>query len=109
MISSPVELAQKSFQEDKWQVEILAKNPTDKIYYSINGNNNATKIKIGNPTQSHCPLMKLLKSSKTTTTEIKATLCQPILKTKQYSIIIKSKYNSQYTAGGIEGLMIKWK
>jgi hypothetical protein len=32
-------------------VEILSKNPTDKIYYSINGNNNANKEKIGNSTE----------------------------------------------------------
>jgi hypothetical protein len=46
-----------------------------------------------------------------TTTEIKVTLCQPtFLKLNNYSVAIKSKYNSQYT-GGIEGLIdgIKWK
>jgi hypothetical protein len=44
--------------------------------------------------------------AKLTTTEIKVTLCQPTsLKLNNYSVAIKSKYNSQYTAGGIEGLI----
>jgi hypothetical protein len=44
--------------------------------------------------------------AKLTTTEIKVTLCQPTsLKPNNYSVAIKSKYNSQYTAGGIEGLI----
>jgi hypothetical protein len=86
-------------------VEILSKNPTDKIYYSINGNNNATKEKNWKLYTEPWSINEI-PSKKLTTTEIQVTLCQPTsLKPNNYSVAIKSKYNSQYTAGGIEGLI----
>jgi hypothetical protein len=45
-------------------VEILSQNQRIKKLHLINGNNNAKDKEIGNSTQSHCPLMKLLKLSK---------------------------------------------
>ncbi|MBU0940776.1 MAG: GH92 family glycosyl hydrolase [Bacteroidetes bacterium] len=97
----------KSFQ-DKLAVEILSQNPMDKIYYSINGNNNATKDK---DWKSYTGPLSINE-----TTEIQAKIndngnlsnivsASFYKKPNNYSITIKSKYNSQYTAGGIEGLI----
>ena len=97
----------KSFQ-DKLAVEILAKNPTDKIYYAINENTNP--IKYISWKSYTGPLLI------NETTEIKAKIdnngnqsnivsANFFKKPNNYSVAIKSKYNSQYTAGGIEGLI----
>ena len=97
----------KSFQ-DKMEVEILSKNPTDKIYYAINENTNP--IKYISWKSYTGPLLI------NETTEIKAKIdnngnqsnivsANFFKKPNNYSVAIKSKYNSQYTAGGIEGLI----
>ncbi|MFT5251522.1 MAG: putative alpha-1,2-mannosidase [Flavobacteriales bacterium] len=97
----------KSFQ-DKMTFEIISKNPTDKIYYLINENNNATKDKDWKPYTGPLTINE--------TTEIQAKINNSgkesnivsanfYKKPNNYSISIKSNYNLQYTAGGIEGLI----
>ncbi|MBX9888098.1 MAG: GH92 family glycosyl hydrolase [Flavobacteriaceae bacterium] len=107
-IAVPVILAKSKSFQDKMEVEIIAQNPTDKIYYSINGNTNATKDK---DWKSYIGPLSINE-----TTEIQAKIndngnqsnivsANFYKKPNNYSITIKSKYNSQYTAGGIEGLI----
>ncbi|MBC5840284.1 glycoside hydrolase family 92 protein [Flavobacterium sp. F-380] len=107
-IAVPVILAKSKSFQDKMEVEILSKNPTDKIYYSINGNTNATKDK---DWKSYTGPLSINE-----TTEIQTKINNKgnqsnivsanfYKKPNNYSITIKSKYNSQYTAGGIEGLI----
>jgi hypothetical protein len=74
-------------------VEILSK--TDKIYYSINGNNNATKKNWKLYTEPLSINETTEIQAKLTTTEIKVTLCQPTSiknQTIQYHYKIKIQF-----------------
>lgn len=102
-----IEADSKSFQ-DIMTVEIRSKNPTDKKYYQMNGISGVTKDKIWKIyteplllNESIEILAKINNEGKESTI-ISANFFK---KPNNYSISIKSKYNSQYTAGGIEGLI----
>lgn len=97
----------KSFQ-DKLDVIIISQNPKDKIYYLLNGKNDLLKDKvwkeyteplvINQTTEIKTKINNIGKESTVATANF-------FKKPNNYSIAIKSKYNSQYTAGGIEGLI----
>jgi hypothetical protein len=108
IIPVPVIQAQSKSFQDKLTIEITAQNPIDKIYYLINGNNNGTKDKdwklytgplsINETTEIQAKINNNGKESN-------IVIAKFYKKPNNYSITIKSKYNSQYTAGGIEGLI----
>ena len=94
--------------KDKMTVEIKSQNPTDKIFYWINGINDASKDKVW------VLYTKPLTISETT--EILAKINNDgkesnivksnfYKKPNNYTINIKSKYNPQYHAGGPEALI----
>ena len=94
--------------KDKMTVKINSQNPTDKIYYWINGINDATKDKVW--------ILYTKSFTISETTEILAKINNEgkesnivksnfFKKPNNYTIDIKSKYNSQYHAGGSEALI----
>ncbi|MDG2432975.1 GH92 family glycosyl hydrolase [Flavobacterium sp.] len=97
----------KSFQ-DKMIIEISSQNPNDKIYYLLNRKNDLLKdtnwkeytepLVINQTTEIKAKINNSGKESTVATANF-------FKKPNNYSIAIKSKYNSQYTAGGIEGLI----
>jgi hypothetical protein len=108
IIPVPVIQAQSKSFQDKMAIEIISQNPADKIYYLLSGNSDATKNKnwklytapllINQTTQIQAKINNNGKESNIVTANF-------FKKPNNYSITIKSKYNSQYTAGGIEGLI----
>lgn len=94
--------------KDKMTVEIKSQNPTDKIFYWINGINDASKDKfwvlytkpltISETTEI---LAKINKDGKESNI-VKSNFYK---KPNNYTINIKSKYNPQYHAGGPEALI----
>jgi hypothetical protein len=97
----------KSFQ-DKLDVIIISQNPKDKIYYLLNGKNDLLKDKVWKEyteplvINQTTEIKTKINNSGKESTIARATFFK---KPSNYSIAIKSKYNSQYTAGGIEGLI----
>jgi hypothetical protein len=108
IISVPIiEADSKSFN-DQLEIRILSQNPTDKIYYLINGSNEATKDKdwklykeplVLNETTE---IRAKVSSNGTESTSVTANFFK---KPNNYTIQIKGKYNSQYNAGGDDGLL----
>jgi predicted alpha-1,2-mannosidase len=108
IVPVPTIQAENIVFKDKMIVEIKSQNPTDKIFYWIKGINDATKDKVW------VLYTKPLTISETT--EILAKINNDgkesnivksnfYKKPNNYSINIKSKYNSQYHAGGPEALI----
>jgi hypothetical protein len=102
-----IEADSKSFN-DHLEIRILSQNPTDKIYYLINGSNESTKDKdwklyteplVLNETTE---IRAKVSSNGTESTIVTANFFK---KPNNYRIQIKGKYNSQYNAGGDDGLL----
>ena len=107
-VSAPVFQAESKSFEDKMTVKIISQNPTDKIYYLINGINNATKDKVWSLytkplviTETIEILAKIIKEGKESSIVKSNFFKRP----NNYTIDIKSKYNPQYHAGGPNGLI----
>jgi hypothetical protein len=110
IISVPLIQAEGKAFKDKMMIEIVSQNPTDKIYYIVFEKDvDYSTIKM-----TYVPYLKpfYIEASSTIQAYIKnendqsATVsAQFYKKPNNYSIEIKSKYNSQYTAGGDEGII----
>jgi hypothetical protein len=108
IISVPVIQAESNSFKDKMKVEIISQNPNNIIYYYIDDKpfqfvpSNLIQydksIEIDKTTKIICVAMNGNKKSNF----VRATFYK---KPNNYTIEIKSKYNSQYTAGGDEGLI----
>ena len=108
MIPVPVISAKSKSFQDKMIIEISSQNPVDKIYYMLSVNNDASKDKdwrvyteplvINQTTQIQAKINNNGKESNSVSAQF-------YKKPNNYTISTKSKYNSQYTAGGDEGLI----
>jgi hypothetical protein len=108
LIPVPVfETKSKSFTENL-KVEITSQNPSDKIYYWMNGINDSTKDKIWKLyTQpllinSTIEILAKINNDGKESAIVKANYFK---KPNNYTIQIKGRYNSQYNAGGDSGLL----
>lgn len=104
----PVIQAESKAFKDKLKIEIKSQNSKDEIYYTTNdANSNLDDKEFINYTKPFTidlttnVLAYTVKNEQTSNT-ISATFFK---KPNNYSINIKSKYNSQYHAGGPEGLL----
>ena len=102
-----IEAESKSFL-DQLKIEIISENPADKIYYSISGSD------LGSTNQEFKIYTTPFNIDKTSTirTYVKSKEVESSIisgtyfkKPNNYSIQIKSPYNSQYNAGGDDGLL----
>jgi hypothetical protein len=110
IIPAPLIQAEGKAFKDKMMIEIVSKNPTDKIYYIVFEKDvDYSTIKM-----TYVPYIKpfYIEASSTIQAYIKNDNDQsPTVsahfykKPSNYSIEIKSKYNPQYTAGGDEGII----
>jgi predicted alpha-1,2-mannosidase len=110
IIPAPLIQAEGKAFKDKMMIEIVSKNPTDKIYYIVFEKDvDYSTIKM-----TYVPYIKpfYIETSSTIQAYIKNDNDQsPTVsahfykKPSNYSIEIKSKYNPQYTAGGDEGII----
>jgi predicted alpha-1,2-mannosidase len=109
IIPAPVIQAESKSFKDNLKIEIIAQNPKDIIYYSISDKEDSVAKKI--PSVVYKKPFEILETSTISTYIINnesqsATVsAQFFKKPNNYSIEIKSKYNSQYTAGGDEGII----
>lgn len=94
--------------KDKMTVKINSQHPTDKIYYWINGINDTTKDKIWilytKPftISETTEILAKINNDRKESNIVKSNFYK---KPNNYTIKIKSKYNSQYHAGGQEALI----
>lgn len=94
--------------KDKMTVKINSQHPTDKIYYWINGINDTTKDKIWilytKPftISETTEILAKINNDRKESNIVKSNFYK---KPNNYTIKIKSKYNSQYHAGGQEALL----
>jgi predicted alpha-1,2-mannosidase len=106
----PVPLIQaegKAFK-DKMAIDIVSQNPTDKLYYYIEKNNEAKSAKIWEAYKGQIIIesnTEILAKSQNENGNSAIVSAQFYKKPSNYSIEIKSKYNPQYTAGGDEGII----
>jgi predicted alpha-1,2-mannosidase len=94
--------------KDKMTVEIKSQNPTDKIFYWINGINDATKDKVWilyTKPLTISETIEILAKINNDGKESNIVKSNFYKKPNNYTINIKSKYNSQYHAGGPEALI----
>jgi predicted alpha-1,2-mannosidase len=108
IITVPVIQAESKAFKDKMTIEIISQNPNAKIYYLINGINDAAKDKVWSlytkPIVVNETFEILAKSinDRKESNIVKSTFFK---KPNNYTIDIKSIYNPQYHAGGPEGLI----
>lgn len=94
--------------KDKMTVKINSQHPTDKIYYWINGINDTTKDKIWilytKPftISETTEILAKINNDRKESNIVKSNFYK---KPNNYTITIKSKYNSQYHAGGPDALI----
>ncbi len=109
ILTVPVIQAENKAFKDSMKVKIISQNSNDKIYYLINnGINSDLKDKeftlynqpllIDSTTEIFAKIISDTKESNTASAKF-------YKKPNNYTINIKSKYNSQYTAGGEEGII----
>ncbi|WP_338407326.1 GH92 family glycosyl hydrolase [uncultured Flavobacterium sp.] len=109
ILTVPVIQAENKAFKDSMKVKIISQNSNDKIYYLINnGINSDLKDKeftlynqpllIDSTTEIFAKIISDTKESNTVSAKF-------YKKPNNYTINIKSKYNSQYTAGGEEGII----
>jgi predicted alpha-1,2-mannosidase len=98
----------KSFK-DKMKVAIISQNPKDIIYYSISDSNDYLAKKLSSVVYTEpfeivetSTISAYVKNDIDQSNTIAATFYK---KPNNYTIVIKSKYNPQYHAGGPEGLL----
>jgi predicted alpha-1,2-mannosidase len=108
IIPVPVfEAKSKAFTENL-KVEFTSQNPSDKIYYWMNGINDSTKDKIWKLYTQ--PLLinatiEILAKINNDGKESAIVKANYFKKPNNYTIQIKGKFNSQYNAGGDSGLL----
>jgi len=106
----PVPLIQaegKAFK-DKLAIDIVSQNPSDKLYYYIEKNNESKSAKIWEAYKGQIIIesnTEILAKSQNENGNSAIVSAQFYKKPSNYSIEIKSKYNPQYTAGGDEGII----
>ncbi len=106
----PVPLIQaegKAFK-DKLAIDIVSQNPTDKIYYYIEKNNESKSAKIWEAYKGQIIIdsnTEILAKSQNENGNSAIVSAKFYKKPTNYTIEIKSKYNPQYTAGGDEGII----
>ena len=102
-----IQTESKSFK-DNLKVEILSRNPNDKIYYWMNGVNDTTKDKdwklYTKPfvINESIEILAKINNDGNQSNVVKSNFFK---KPNNYTIDIKSKYDPQYHAGGKEGLL----
>lgn len=108
IITVPVIQAKSKSFKDKAEIEIVSQNPNDKIYYTTNDEkaklDDRTFILYSKPIVIDLTT-NVIAYSKNDKGESNRAFAKFIKKPNNYSIQIKSKYNSQYHAGGPEGLI----
>lgn len=109
IIPVPVIQAESKSFKDAMKVAIISKYPNDKIYYSISDTNDylAKKLPLVIYTEPFeitetATISAYVKNDIDQSSTIAATFYK---KPNNYTIVIKSKYNPQYHAGGPEGLL----
>ena len=106
----PVPLIQaegKAFK-DKLAIDIVSQNPTDKLYYYIEKNNESKSAKIWEAYRGQIIIdsnTEILAKSKNENENSAIISAKFYKKPTNYTIELKSKYNPQYTAGGDEGII----
>lgn len=106
----PVPLIQaegKAFK-DKLAIDIVSQNPSDKLYYYIEKNNEAKSAKIWEAYKGQIIIesnTEILAKSQNENGNSAIVSAQFYKKPSNYTIEIKSRYNPQYTAGGDEGII----
>jgi predicted alpha-1,2-mannosidase len=106
----PVPLIQaegKAFK-DKLAIDIVSQNPTDKLFYYIEKNNESKSAKIWEAYKGQIIIdsnTEILAKSQNENGNSAIVSAKFYKKPTNYTIEIKSKYNPQYTAGGDEGII----
>jgi predicted alpha-1,2-mannosidase len=106
----PVPLIQaegKAFK-DKLAIDIVSQNPSDKLYYYIEKNNESKSAKIWEAYKGQIIIesnTEILAKSQNENGNSAIVSAKFYKKPTNYTIEIKSKYNPQYTAGGDEGII----
>ena len=106
----PVPLIQaegKAFK-DKLAIDIVSQNPSDKLYYYIEKNNESKSAKIWEVYKGQIIIdsnTEILAKSQNENGNSAIISAKFYKKPSNYTIEIKSKYNPQYTAGGDEGII----
>ena len=106
----PVPLIQaegKAFK-DKLAIDIVSQNPTDKLFYYIEKNNESKSAKIWEAYKGQIIIdsnTEILAKSQNENGNSAIVSAKFYKKPSNYTIEIKSKYNPQYTAGGDEGII----
>jgi hypothetical protein len=106
----PVPLIQaegKAFK-DKLAIDIVSQNPSDKLYYYIEKNNESKSAKIWDAYKGQIIIdsnTEILAKSQNENGNSAIVSAKFYKKPTNYTIEIKSKYNPQYTAGGDEGII----
>jgi predicted alpha-1,2-mannosidase len=107
IVSVPVIQAESKSFKDKLKIEIFSQNPNDEIYYDIVDTLMKKKppyLKYTNPLliERTAKIVAFVKRDGQNSNIISA---QFFKKPNNYTIDIKGKYNSQYHAGGHDGLL----
>ncbi|HLF50660.1 GH92 family glycosyl hydrolase [Flavobacterium sp.] len=109
IIPVPVIQAESKSFKDKMNIEIVSNNPKDKIFYMINnGVNDKTKDKdfVAYTSPFNIDLTtEILAKVKNEGNESNTISASFFKKPNHWKVNISSKYNSQYTAGGDEGII----
>ena len=108
IIPVPVIQAESKCFKDKMMIEIVSKNPTDKIYYWIKNEFDNRKDKDWILYASPITIdstSEILAKIKSVNQESNIVSAHFFKKPNNYTINIKSKYNPQYHAGGADGLL----
>jgi predicted alpha-1,2-mannosidase len=108
IVPAPLIQAEGKAFKDKMAIDIVSQNPTDKIYYYIERNNESKSAKIWEVYQGQIIIesnTEILAKSQNENGNSAIVSAKFYKKPSNYSIEIKSKYNPQYTAGGDEGII----
>lgn len=101
IIPVPIIQADSKSFKDKMKVEIYKSNSAFDIYYSFD-NNNFQKYDQPFEINKSCQIFAYCNDAVRKTSVVSATFFK---KPNNYTIVIKSKYNPQYHAGGPDGLI----
>lgn len=106
IISVPTIQAESKSFKDKLKIEIISQNPTDEIYYMFEGPHPGKPawMKYTHPIEI-LQSIEILAYVKNEGQSSNAVVAKFFKKPNNYTVDIKSKYNSQYHAGGSEGLI----
>ncbi|NBW27360.1 MAG: alpha-mannosidase [Flavobacteriaceae bacterium] len=108
IIPVPLIQAESKAFKDKMSIDIVSQNPTDKLYYYIEKNNESKSAKIWEAYRGQIIIdsnTEILAKSQNENENSAIISAKFYKKPTNYTIELKSKYNPQYTAGGDEGII----